>query len=75
MEKDLYYIMINVGGRFGYSFIVTTRYNETDDSILRMCLEKDLFQYNEDIDYANVDYCVTERDIEMFKDCIYNLDD
>lgn len=72
----LNYIMVNVPGKYGYSFMVATKDdNMSEQEILNACLVKDLFQEETDVEIASIDRDVFDDDIRHFKDCTYNIDD
>lgn len=72
----LNYIMVNVSGKYGYSFMVTTKYdNMSEQEILNACLINDLFQEETDAEIASIDTDVYEDDIRHFKNCTYNIDE
>jgi len=72
----LNYIMVNVPGKYGYSFMVTTKYaNMSEQEILNACLANDLFEQETDVEIASIDTDVYEDDIRHFKDCTHNIDE
>ena len=75
-KKDgLTYIMVNVLGHNGYSFMVTTKYNDMNESdILDSCADKDLFQDASDIENAEIETMVDEHDVKFFEGITYNID-
>ena len=75
-RKDgLTYVMINVFGKDGYSFMVTTsNENVFEDDVLNACQEKNLFSDVEDIYLATIETMVDEKDVEFFNNCTYNID-
>jgi hypothetical protein len=76
MKKDgLNYLMVNVIGTNGYSFMVTTKYDDTDDlDVLDSCFYKGLFQDSHDIKSAVVERMVDEHDLKFFEGITYNID-
>ena len=57
----LNHIMVNVPGKYGYSFMVTTKDdNMSEQEILNACLAKDLFQEETDIEIAFIDRDMSE---------------
>lgn len=74
MEKNnkIYY-KIDVPGRHGYSFMVTSNDVLDEGEVLDKALAKGLFQDELDADYAVVDDLVTDYEIEVFKDCTYEI--
>ena len=79
MNKErysLHYFMVNVPGKYGYSFMVTTENdNMSELEILNACLAKDLFEEATDFEIAEINRDVFEDDIEHFKDFTYNIDE
>ena len=76
-SDNLNYVMVNVPGKYGYSFMVTTKDdNLSEQGILTACLNKDLFEAEEDIERASIDRDVSEEDIRFFKSggCTHNID-
>lgn len=73
MEKNYY--KIDVMGRYGYSFMVSSNDMLDESEVLDKALAKGLFQDELDADYAVVDDLVTQYDIDNFKksDCICEL--
>lgn len=75
MEEKNYY-KIDVHGSHGYSFMVSSQYNLTDDEILQECKDKDIFDDMNDADYATIDREVDDYDISAFMSIgIYDLDE
>lgn len=74
MEKNnkIYY-KIDVLGKHGYSFMVTSNDVLDEGEVLDKALAKGLFQDELDADYAVVDDLVTDYEIEVFKDCTYEI--
>ena len=69
------YFMVNVSGRNGYSFMVTTTDNNIDDSeVISRCQDKELFYNTEDAYYAEVDDLVTDYDKKAFEHATYDID-
>lgn len=64
--------MVNVPGRHGYSFMLASERDLTDEEIINISLDElDLFEDPEnDPDYAMVERFVTEEDVEHFKTCL-----
>ena len=69
---DFYY-KVDVSGRHGYSFMVKTDGELPDDTIIYLCEGRGLFQDAEDAEYATVDDLVTDREIEIFRNCTYEI--
>ncbi len=64
MKKN--YLLVNVFGKHGYSFMVYGAYTENDESeVIDICLEKELFQDSEDAEYANV-VAADDNDVKAF---------
>ena len=77
MKKNgLNYFLVNVITRKnGYSFMVTSQYdNLTDDEIITLCSEKDLFAEKEDNEFAEIDTLIDEYDINAFEEFTYSID-
>ena len=73
--KELKHIIVNVFGKNGYSFMVTTSEKFIIESnILDACQDKALFDDVYDIHSASIDECVDEDDIKFFSNCTYNID-
>ena len=74
MEQDnkIYY-KIDVMGKHGYSFMVTSNDVLDEGEVLDKALAKGLFQDEIDADYAVVDDLVTDSEIEVFKSCTYEI--
>lgn len=74
-NNKLSYIIVNVFGKDGYSFMVTTSEPIIiEDNILNACQEKNLFEDEDDIFCSTIETMVDEKDIEFFKNCTYNID-
>ena len=75
MEKNnkIYY-KIDVPGKHGYSFMVTSNDELDEGEVLDKALAKGLFEDEIDADYAVVDDLVTDSEIEVFKSCTYEID-
>ena len=69
----MYYYIINVLGRHGYSFMVKTDDIDDIDDVICECANRGLFENDVDADYAIADDIVTPRDIEFFKNCTYEI--
>jgi hypothetical protein len=74
MEQDnkIYY-KIDVMGKHGYSFMVSSNDVLDEGEVVDKALAKGLFQDELDADYAVVDDLVSEHEIEVFKSCTYDL--
>ena len=68
MEKKFYY-KIDVPGKHGYSFMVSSNDMLDEGEVLDKALAKGLFDDDEEADYAIVDDWVSEYDIESFTKC------
>ena len=66
-ENNFY--LVNVPGKYGYSSMVNTAL-EDQSHILTKCSEKELFNDDEDVNYASVSEA-DEYDQEFFKEFIY----
>lgn len=56
MDKSKYnYFKIDVHGPNGYSFLIGTKYNETEESIINLAFDCYAFQEMEDADYATAE--------------------
>ena len=75
-RKDgLTYVMVNVLGANGYSFMVTTKFEDIDEmDILDACSDLDLFQDVDDIKCATIETMVSEHDVKFFEGITYNID-
>ena len=72
-KTNLNYFMVNVLGH--YSFMVTTTDNNiSNEDIIDRCVERDLFEENEDSKNCYIDNCITDRDKEFFEHCTFNID-
>ena len=67
-EENSFYL-VNVRGRHGYSFMVNTALEDESD-ILTKCSEKELFNDDEDVNYASVSEA-DEYDQEFFEQFVY----
>ncbi len=72
-QNNKIYYKIDVMGKHGYSFMVTSNDVLDDGEVLDKALAKGLFQDELDADYATVDDLVTDREIEVFKNCTYEI--
>ena len=74
MEQDnkIYY-KIDVMGKHGYSFMVSSNDVLDENEVLDLALAKGLFQDEIDAEYAIVDDLVSEHEIEVFKSCTYEI--
>ena len=68
-----YYYKIDVLGKYGYSFMVSSNDILDEGEVLYKALTKGLFHYKLDADYAIVDNLISDYDIENLKDCTYEI--
>ena len=69
-----YYYKIDVPGRYGYSFMAVSN-NELDETqVLNKALVHELFDDKKDANYAIIDDIISNYDIEIFKNCTYEID-
>lgn len=68
-----YYYKIDVLGKHGYSFMVSSNDVLDEGEVLAKALAKELFQDENDANYAVVDSLISDYDIENFKDCTYEI--
>ena len=68
-----YYYKIDVPGKYGYSFMVSSNDVLDESEILAKTLAKGLFHYKFDADYAVVDNLVSDYEIEVFKNYTYEI--
>ena len=73
-QNNKIYYKIDVPGKHGYSFMVTSNDVLDEGEVLDKALAKGLFQDEIDADYAVVDDLVTDSEIEVFKSCTYEID-
>lgn len=72
-QNNKIYYKINVLGKHGYSFMVTSNNVLDEGDVLDKALAKGLFQDELDADYAVVDDLVSDYEIEVFKSCTYEI--
>lgn len=72
-QNNKIYYKIDVMGKHGYSFMVSSNDMLDEGEVLDKALAKGLFQDEIDADYAVVDDLVSDYDIENFKDCTYEI--
>jgi hypothetical protein len=72
-QNNKIYYKIDVMGKHGYSFMVTSNDVLDEGEVLDKALAKGLFQDELDADYAIVDDLVSEHEIEVFKNCTYEI--
>jgi len=69
-----FYYKIDVHSRSdGYSFMVRSDDELSDDEAIRRALAADCFNDEEDADAATVDTLIDENDIEFFADSTYDV--
>lgn len=68
MEKKFYY-KIDVLGKHGYSFMVTSNDVLDEGEVIDIALRNGLFDDDDDADYAIVDDLVSDYDIKSFTNC------
>ena len=70
-----HYYKVDVSGRYGYSFMVESDEPVTEDQVIELSIEQDLFDNNSDAKYATVDMEPTEYDVNHFKkeNCLYKI--
>lgn len=52
-----------------YSFMVVSDVDMSDDDVINESLKNDLFEDNDDCDYAEVDNLIDEYDLRSFERC------
>lgn len=72
-QNNKIYYKIDVPGKHGYSFMVTSNDVLDEGEVLDKALAKGLFQDELDADYAVVDDLVSDYEIEVFKSCTYEI--
>lgn len=72
MEKKFYY-KVDVLGKNGYSFMLSSNEELTEDDVFNIALENNLFEDEKDADIAIIDDLVTKYDIKAFKDNIFHV--
>lgn len=72
-QNNKIYYKIDVMGKHGYSFMVSSNDVLDEGEVLDLALAKGLFQDEIDADYAVVDDLVSDHEIEVFKDCTYEI--
>lgn len=65
----MFYFKVDVLGHDGYSFMVASEHDLTDDEIIDKALEKELFLDDRDSEIAIIDNLVDDNDIKHFNDC------
>ena len=72
-QNNKIYYKIDVMGKHGYSFMVSSNDVLDEGEVLDKALAKGLFQDEIDAEYAIVDDLVSEHEIEVFKSCTYEI--
>lgn len=72
-QNNKIYYKIDVPGKHGYSFMVSSNDMLDEGEVLDKALAKGLFQDELDADYAIVDDLVSDYEIEVFKSCTYEI--
>lgn len=72
-QNNKIYYKIDVPGKHGYSFMVTSNDVLDEGEVLDKALAKGLFQDEIDVDYAVVDDLVSDYEIEVCKSCTYEI--
>lgn len=73
MKKN--YLLVNVFGKNGYSFVVYGEYDASHESeVIDACLKNDLFQDEEDAECCSV-VEADDYDVQFFNEsnCIYEI--
>ena len=70
MKKDDYfYYKVDVKGRNGYSFMVRSTDELSDDDVLSRAKAAECFDDEDDVERASVDRDIDDSDINAFDDC------
>lgn len=72
--KNKFYYKVDVSGKNGYSFMISTTQELMEDEVIRVSQDYELFLDEEDINYAVVDDLVTDYDIKAFGDNIIDVE-
>jgi len=68
--EDYYYYKVDVMSRsHGYSFMVRSKDELSDEDVISRATKADCFEDEDDSDNAYVDSYLVESDIKAFKDC------
>ena len=75
IEMKKYYYTINVPGKHGYSIMVSSDEDLSDEEVINRAYNKGLFDNQvDDVDYAIVDNLIDEKDAERWgKDNIQEI--
>ena len=69
-HNGFYYYKVDVMGRNGYSFMVKSNTEFADEyDVIDIALEREMFNVDDDANYADVDSLVSLNDIEHFESC------
>lgn len=71
--KDKFYYKVDVLGRNGYSFMLSSNEELTEDDVFDVALENNLFEDDKDVGIAIVDDLVSDYDIKAFGDNIFHI--
>ena len=69
-----FYYKVDVSGKNGYSFMISTTQDLMEDEVIRVSQDYELFLDEEDVNYAVVDDLVTNFDIKAFGDNIIDVE-
>lgn len=69
-----FYYKVDVSGKNGYSFMISTTQELMEDEVISVSQDYDLFIDEEDVNYAVVDDLVTDYDIKAFGDNIIDVE-
>ena len=72
-QNNKIYYKIDVMGKHGYSFMVSSNDVLDEGDVIDKALAKGLFHDETVADYAMVDDLVSENDIEFFSNCTYDI--
>lgn len=74
-ETNFNYFKIDVPGKYGYSFLVGTKFNETEETIIGIVYDCGLFDYAEDYEIASAERVKRgDYDFQHLKDTLVYLD-
>ena len=71
--KDKFYYKVDVLGKNGYSFMLSSNEELTEDDVFDVALENNLFEDDKDVGIAIVDDLVSDYDIKAFGDNIFHI--
>lgn len=70
MKKDNYfYYEIDVKGTDGYSFMVRSTDELSDDDVIKRAKAAECFDDEDDVERSSVDRQIDDSDIDTFDDC------